>query len=272
MSLDIADLIGRMVVPAAVLGVLGLLRKYLPARKRSPRAQSDPNRVPEEFRGTPWVVGISMPLVGLVFALLAHKALVTANQYFAEADGPVEFRLLPSSAIWWFFPGFAAVCLSWEITRLLWSLFDDRDRIARYVDWSNERAGFDATRAFRWMALLIAMPIGVATLLAIPLHSTLNDTDIVVGHYARLKRQVLPYSRARRLVLVDGFRDRSGKFTPRAGMIVDFTDGSRWSSSDNSDFKSEIDPDLIAFFQRKTGLPLEHVDTQADIDKRPRRR
>jgi hypothetical protein len=249
-----------MIVPAAVIIALGLLRKYLPARKTSPLPRLD-----EDFTGMQWAVSISMLLVGLAFVLLVHKALVTANHYFAEADGPAMFQFAPSNAIWWFFPGFGALCSSWEITLLLWSLFEDRNRIARYVAWSDERNGFDSTRALRWMALFIAMPIAVITLLAIPIHSTLCDDSIVVGHYARLNRQRLPYSEARRLVLVDGFRDRSGKFTPRAGVIVDFHDGSRWSSSANRDFKSEADPGLPEFLQRKTGLPLEQAETEADI-------
>lgn len=48
-------------------------------------------------------------------------------------------------------------------------------------------------------------------------------------------------------------------------MIVDFTDGHRWNSSDNGDFKSEIDPELIAFLRRRTGLFVEHVESEADL-------
>jgi len=265
MSLGVGDMIGRMIVPAAVIAVLGLLRKYLPARRTDPRSQFDANGDVEDFTSANWAVYGVMVVVGVAFAFLSHRALVAANRHFAEADGPAVFRLLPQPAIWWFFPGFGALCLSWDITLLLWAIFGDRNRVVRFIDWTSERAGFDSTRALRWMALLIAMPIGVATLLAIPIHSTLRNNDIVVGHFASLTRQFLPYSQARRLVLVDGFRDRSGKFTPKAGMIVDFNDGSRWSSSANRDFKSEVDPGLPEFLQGKTGLPPEQAETESDI-------
>jgi hypothetical protein len=267
MTLDIVNTFGRIIVPAAVIAVLSLLRRYLPARKTRPQSAAAPRRDPEDFSGTQWTVGISMLVVGLAFGFLVHKALVMANHHFAAADGPAAFRLLPSSAIWWFFPGFGALCLTWEITLLLWSVFEDREKIVRYVAWSDERTGFDSTRAFRWMAVLLALPIGLATVLAIPVHSTLRDRDIVVGHYATLAQQVLPYSQARRLVLVGGFRDRSGKFSPRAGMIIDFSDGSRWSSSANRDFKPEVDFGLTEFLQLKTGLPVEYAETEADLRK-----
>jgi hypothetical protein len=55
-------------------------------------------------------------------------------------------------------------------------------------------------------------------------------------------------------------------------MIVDFADGSRWRSSDNGDFKSEVDPELVAFLQRKTGLSVEHVETEADVAEQTQRR
>jgi|HubBroStandDraft_5_1064220.scaffolds.fasta_scaffold02202_2 hypothetical protein len=261
-----------MIIPAAVRATLSLLRKYLPVRKVGTPAQHDSNLVDEDFSKTQWMIVISLIVFGFAFAFIVHTLLVAANRHFADADGPFAFRFLPSAVIWWFFPGFGALSLSWEITLFLWSIFEDQGKIARYVAWTDEQTGFDSTRALRWMALTIAMPIGIATILAIPLHSTLRENDIVVGHYATLARQHLPYSQAHRLVLVDGFRNRSGKFAPRAGMIVDFADGSRWRSSDNGDFKSEVDPELVAFLQRKTGLSVEHVETEADVAEQTQRR
>jgi hypothetical protein len=102
------------------------------------------------------------------------------------------------------------------------------------------------------------------------MHSSLRDRDIVVGHYATLVRQYLPYSQAHRLLLIDGFRDRSGKFTAHAGMIIDFDNGSCWSSSDIGDFKAKVDPGLAEFLQHKTGLRVEHSETEGDFRTQPR--
>jgi hypothetical protein len=265
MTIDILDVVGRMIVPATVITALALLRRYLPARKTDPQAQLDSHGYVEDFTYANTAVYAVMIAVGIAFAYLSHLTLVAANRHFAEVDGPAAFRLFPSTAIWWFFPGFGSLCLSWEITLFLWSLLAGGPKVHRFIDWTSEHAGFDSTRALRWMSLFIAIPIGIATLLAIPLHSSLRDKDIVVGHYATLVRQTFPYSQDERLVSVDGFRDRKGKFTPRAAIIIVFNNGSRWNSSDNRDFTREPDRGLAEFLQRKTGLVVEHYGTDAEV-------
>jgi len=262
MSFDISDVIRRAIVPAAVISVFALLRKYMPAR--TIRAQGD-EPVTDDFTRTNRAVYGAMILIGIALAFLTHKALVATNLWLAEADGPATFRLLPSSFIWWFLPGVAALCLSWEITLFFWSKFGDHQTIARFLDWTHKRAGFDSTRALRWMALLIVMPIGIASVLAIPIHSSLRDNEIVVGRYARLARQYLPYSDARRFLLVDGFRDRNGKFTARSEVLVVFQNGVRWSSAANRDFMTRPDSGLVEFLERKTGLAVEHAESETDL-------
>ena len=251
-----------MLVPAAVIAVLGLLRRYLPARAARSAQHS---RVIEDFSGVNVAVYGCMIVVGITFVLFMHWALVAGNRYFAKADGPGAFVFFPSGAIWWFLPGFGALCLTWELTLFICSIFAGREKITRFIDWTNERAGYDSTRALRWMALLLVLPIGVASVLAIPLHSTLRDSDIVVGRYAKLARQNLVYSQANRLAVVDGFRNRDGRFTPRAEVILDFTDGTRWRSADNADFAKDVDPGLVEFLARKTGLVVERAQTEADL-------
>jgi hypothetical protein len=265
MSAGIADIIARMVVPAAVLAALGLLRRYIPAHLTDPQQQLDSHGAVEDFTYANVAFYAGMVVVGIAFALISYKGLVWCNRQFAEADGPAVFRLLPQSAIWWFFPGFGALCLSWDITLFFWSLFVGRSKVTRFSDWSSGRSGYDCTRTLRWMALLIVLPIGVATLLALPIHPTLNESEIIVGHYATFTRERLPYSDARRLMLVDGFRGRDGKFTHRAGLILDFANGKRWRSADGRDFTSKPDSGLAEFLVKKTGLPLEHAGTETDF-------
>jgi hypothetical protein len=122
MSLDLADIVGRMLVPAAVVVVLGLLRRYLPAPKTNPQAQLDQNGDVEDFTSTNVAVNACMIVIGIAFAFTSHWALAAGNRHFAQADGPATFQFFPSGAICWFFPGFGALCLSWEITLFLWSL------------------------------------------------------------------------------------------------------------------------------------------------------
>jgi hypothetical protein len=53
-------------------------------------------------------------------------------------------------------------------------------------------------------------------------------------------------------------------------MIIDFDNGSRWSSSDIGDFKAKVNPELAEFLQHKTGLRVEHSETEADFRTQPR--
>jgi hypothetical protein len=262
-----ASVTGRLLVPAVVALVLGLLRRYLPARKTDPQAQLDSDGNVEDFTYANTAVYTAMIVIGIGVAFISHKGLAAANRDFADADGTAVFHLLASDYLWWFFPGFGALCWSWEITLFLWSLFVGRAKVNRYIDWTNERAGYNSTRALRLIGILITLPVGLATLLAIPIHSTLSDSEIVVGHFASLHRERLPYAQARHLALVNGFRDRYGKFGARAEVIVDFAGGKSWNSADNRDFTPQPDPGLAEFLQQKTGLPLERAETEADLPK-----
>jgi hypothetical protein len=147
------------------------------------------------------------------------------------------------------------------MTLALWSLGGDKAYISHYLDWSDQQTGFDSTRALRWLALLVALPIGIATALAIPMHSTLHDSELHVRGYASIAPTIFPYSNVGRIFQVEGFRDRSGKLTRRNEIIVEFRDGRRWHSGDIPG----IDAALAEFLTKKTGVILEHFDTEADI-------
>jgi hypothetical protein len=58
-----------------------------------------------------------------------------------------------------------------------------------------------------------------------------------------------------------------GRFTPGAGIVLDFADGQRWSSADIGDFNKSIDPALAAYLIERTGLPLQQAETEMDIPK-----
>lgn len=264
-----SDLIGPALIPAAVVAMFALLRKHLPARQPGNVAPTVSERDVADFRRVQWAVGAAMVGGGVVFAIASYKALLLANRYFADADGPARFQLLPTKDIWWFFPGFGALCLTSEITLFLWSLIGDKKRIELYAEWSNEKTGFNSTRVLRWMALGIAAPVGVLTLLAVPMHSTLRDQDMRIRGYAQLSSRPYPYSKARRLMVVDGFRNKDGKFNARADVIVEFSDGYRWHSEANRDFASTVDPDLVDFLKEKTGLQLESAQTETDLNRSP---
>ena len=263
---DAIQFAAKAIVPIAVAVGFALARKYVKPSTRLSEAQL--SALDTRFEHTKWVVGISMVAVAALFVWTTHRVLVSLNDFLAAGDGPeTSLRLWPQTAIWWFFPGFGALTLCWEITLQLWSAFGQADTARSYRLWSDGRAGFDATRILRFMALGIAGPIGVLTVLALPMHTALRQQDIRVCGYAWAGCKTFEYSKAVRMTLIEGFRQRDGKLIHRAGIVLDFANGQRWSSADSGDFRRSINPVLSAYLIERTGLPLEQAESEMDIPK-----
>ena len=257
---------GKALVPIAVLLVFALARKYMPAGSlKEPGSRYSLEELDLRFSKIQWMVGISMAAIGIVFAFAAHAALVWFNRYLASLDGHANFILWPQGATWWFFPGLGALTLSWEITLLLWLLAGDREHARLYNDWTALKSGFDAPKLLRWMALLIALPIGVLTTLELPVHTSLLPDEIRDCGYAFAPCKTYRYADALRMTIIDGFKDRDGKLTRRAGIVIDFSGGRRWSSADIGDFRKTLDPALEDFLEKKTNLAYHYAQTEVDI-------
>ena len=71
------------------------------------------------------------------------------------------------------------------------------------------------------------------------------------------------------MTIIDGFRDRDGKVTRRAGIVINFNDGQRWSSADIGDFSERPDPALKQFLENRTHLHYDYAQTEADISPLP---
>lgn len=262
MSWDLSGLATGIAVPAAVITVIGLMRRYLPA---TAVPKSEVSVAHEDFGRLQRSVNVTLVAVGIGLGYGTYRLLLLASQSFANEDSPAVFQLPPSKWIWFFLPLFGALCVSWDITLWLWSFVDDHNRIQRYLEWSDARAGFNSTRVLRWLTVLLALPVCILTLLALPMHSSVREDVIAVRQYGALSSKTYPYSRARRLAWVDGFRGRDGAMNKRAEVLVDFDDGYQWSSVANRDFEALPDPGLVDFLHAKTGLPVLRAQTERDL-------
>jgi len=128
----------KAIVPLAVAVCFALGRKYLKPSARLSETQL--SVLDGRFQQTKWVVGISMIAVAVLFAWTTHHFFVSLNRYLAASDDPEALWLWPQTAIWWFFPGFGAVALCWEITLKLRSAFGPGDGARLYTLWSDGRA------------------------------------------------------------------------------------------------------------------------------------
>jgi hypothetical protein len=256
----------RIGIPLAIVLVFALARRYLPLSiiRVSPRAITV-DELDSSFASKQWIVSLSMIIAGGVFLFGTHALLVGLNRYLASRGEPARFLLLPQPAVWWFFPSFGALTLSWEIVLSAMALVGREAEADSYNYWSSLKAGFDCRRILRWFALLVVLPVGILTVLALPEHSAVRESDIRECGYGLAGCRTYLYVDARRITLVDGFRTRDGKLTRRAGIVIDFNDGERWSSADYGDFKPLVDSALAKFLGDKTRLLFNSFQTEADI-------
>ena len=242
-----------LVIPIAVSVTFAFARRRLAASAMKP-PEGEYLNIP--FGGT-WGINTCIVLVGVLFAISTYPALVWLNRYIAATKGPAEFMLWPQDAIWWFFPGFGALSFSWEIVLQSGANFGNRAKA--------QTAGFDSTRILRLFAVFITLPIGILTIFALPMHTALRQDDILDCGYGFESCQTYRYADARRMTAIEGFRDRNGSLTRRAGIVIDFQDGRRWSSAEIGDFKPTVDPTLVEFLAKKMQLPLNHAQAEPDI-------
>jgi hypothetical protein len=186
------------------------------------------------------------------------------NLWFTHRD-PAAIYLGPSLAIWWFFPIFGALSMSWEITLRLWMLFNKQD--ALLLDYYNSlKSGFDCRRVLNWLTIGISLPILLATTLALPMHASISKSEILDYGYAHLQPSTYKLKDASHITYVEGILLRNGTFQANPHFVIDFSNGNRWSSM-GWDLDSNEIPSLIDFFLANTGDEVNPVRTDEAIQK-----
>jgi hypothetical protein len=222
------------------------------------------------FSGSRFAFQFLNTVVGILFCLGVYAALVAINGRLAGPSSATQIQLYPQPAMWWFFPGIGAYCLAWDVRVLLWSVFGNSRTARLYRIWANRKTAGQqnvyATSPFnRWCIRLIVLPMAFCTVLALNMHATVGPEAIRDCGFAFNSCTVYPLADARRITAVQGYRTKEGKLDTRAGLVVDFKDGRRWSSADWGDFKSTIDPMLTNFLLQKTNLTLNTAVAEDDI-------
>lgn len=266
----------RVAIPAIVLLSLALFRKWFPASADAQNIDWDSDELCDHFQPLKWrAIGLMIAIM-VAFAFGCWFLLSRTNQMIARVDDPQAIHLLPQTAIWCFFPGFGALACSWEITLQIFGIFigcrtaNQFDRWMANSTWGwGQYQGMDSRRILRWMMVGIVLPVGLFTFLALPMHANVGPNNISDCGYAFRPCTVYSLTDAVRVTEISGFRDKSGKLLNRAGLILDFKDGRRWSSAEWGDWKSTVAPAFKEFVVSKTGLPLSYATTEKDIPPLP---
>ena len=244
MVTDWADSIGRGVAVAVVTMALALARKYLPQNKPLKGYEA------VDSAGIQPVVALCMVVAGILIAGLSFFGLREVNHLIASQDGSPNLTLVPDWYLWMFFPLFGSLSLAWGTTLLVWSLFAGKEAPRAYAIWSDQKSGFQATAILRWMGWLIALPVGIATLLAVPIHANFADDGISIGRYAQWSPERHAYADVREFVVIKGNLLRDGSFESQPRIVLKFADGSQWNSFSTREDR-QINPELLAYLVTK---------------------
>jgi hypothetical protein len=256
------DWLPRALVPIGISFFFWLFRKLAPTPARSTNYKERQAHEPLPTG----VIGAFMWGVGICLAL-SFFLLKAANHLWAEADGPVLLRFYAPSAIWFFFPFFAALSIPWPLTVWLLRRAGRSDEADSIDSDSSEKAGFDSFKVMKWLGIGLVGPIAVFTVLAIPMHLSIAESEVLVGHYASWKTEVFVLDQARRATLVDGYRLRDGSFQKKRDLYIDFADGRRLDVNAAGDGGTQISDTTVDIFLAKTGLQAGHVAIVEDLPR-----
>jgi hypothetical protein len=256
------DWLPRVLVPAIIVFVLALFRRMAPPRSRAAQHRYDEMQAPEPLPtgiigGAMWGLGIGLALTFFVFR--------AANHWWASLDGPAILTQYAPLSIWCFFPLFAALSIPWPFT--VWYLrkvgrWEEADSIE---DASDSQGGMNMFRIMKWFSIGLVGPIALFTLLAIPIHLSISNSEVRVGHYASFQEERFPLNEARRLTIVDGYRLRDGSFRSAKDVIVDFADGRRLRGNQVGDGGADVRDDVTQLLIAKTGLTPQHAAIEDEI-------
>jgi hypothetical protein len=236
--------------------ILALFRRMAPPRSRMSKHRYDELQIPEPLPAG--MIGATMWCLGIGLALLFF-VLKGANHWWASLEGPSIVTQYATPSIWCFFPFFAAVSIPWPLT--VWYLrrvgrWEEADGI---LDASDSKSGMDSFRIMKWLSVGLVGPIALLTLLAIPMHLSITDSEVRVGYYASFGTERFSLRDARRLTVVDGYRLRNGRISPSKDLIVDFADGRRLRGNQVGDGGTNVRDDIMRLLIEKTGLTPEHA-------------
>jgi hypothetical protein len=260
------DWLPQALVPIGVILALALFRKFAPRRADAGiDDHSHPQQGPEPL--PTGVVGAAMWTLAIALAL-TFFLLRSANHFWATLDGPAILTVYATPFIWCFFAGFAALAIPWPLTVWYLRRVGRTDEATSMANASSARAGMDTFRVMKWLSFGLVGPIAFFTLLAIPVHLSIGETEARLGHYASWHSERFPFSEARRATMIDGYRLRNGTLSPARDLVIDFADGRRLSGNAVGDGDTDIPDAVEQLLLAKTGLQPQHAQTVNDIPPR----
>jgi MFS family permease len=256
----------RFLIPFAVSFavplVFSVFRRWAPRDRLAETVNDDGRRLPYG------VAGACMWFLGVLIAFGGFFLLRLANRVWGSLDHQATLSVYPVAAIWAFLPGFAALTLPWLTTLWLMRRFGYAVQAAEIVAKGNEKMNLDGERVMHGLTWGVVLPVGLLTVMAIPMHLAVTHDEVRVTHYAHLSPEIFPFADARRAFSVDGNFLRDGRFQSHPDLVLCFADGRRLSANAVGDGGSTPSKELVDLLLGRTGLEAVHVKTVDEVRDR----
>jgi hypothetical protein len=252
----------KVLFPVLFALIFALFRRMAPPRPRMARHRYDKSQAAEPL--PTGLIGGAMWALGIGFALLFF-VLRGANYWWASLDGPSILTQYAPAVIWCFFPAFAALALPWPLTVAYLRKVGRWEEADGIQDAADGRLGMNTFQIMKWLSMGLVLPIGVFTVLAVPIHLSISGSEVRVGHYASFHSELFDLHQVRRLTVVDGYRLRDGSFRSAKDLIIDCADGRRLRGNQVGDGGASIRGDVMQLLIAESGLSPEHAETAEDI-------
>lgn len=250
-----ASNVARGLIPAAVaIGIL-LARRFIPVRdgvEVTAGEARDLAKIKWRFYGV-------VALVGGCVGWLSFELLVAANWALALFDPKPAFLLLPTRAMWGAPPFLMGICLMWELSLRVWSRFVSKWQARKLEAWLSQKDGIDGTRLFRLVFFALALPAFLVAVLALPMHTSVSDSGLRMGHFARFPARHYNFSDVQSITVPLEGIVQNDSFVDCPTIVLGFSNGDHWSSTDNRECAAPTDALLLAYLQTKTGLAAKHT-------------
>jgi hypothetical protein len=238
---------------------LRLLQRLFPFEA----SEKDLERFPElEKRFKPYLAVELLPFFafaglcgyGWFLLLLAEQARHLARL------GPSLFLIAPSAYAWGILALFLGMVSSAPLLRASSRLFLGARAHGDYVLYRNLRAGFDTWKVTWGLALLVAPAALALSYLGLDTYLRVTESEVAVNAFWSLGERRHPFSAVVAVKSASHFRAPSGGVVARQHYIVEFSDGTRWSTRDHL---REVDPaedaKLAAYFAARSGKEVQEV-------------
>lgn len=106
----------------------------------------------------------------------------------------------------------------------------------------------------KWLSIGVVGPIAIFTLLAVPIHLSITDSEVRVGHYASFRPDIFPLNDARSSTIVNVQELQGNRNHQTKDVIVEFGDGRRLRGNQVGDGGTSVRNDVMQLLIDKTGL------------------